>query len=80
MFTFPMNKYAGMPTGQACGETLSEWSGELTSPGYPGSYPNNLDCSWTIHVPGAAQIILKFTDFQLEDDDCKYDYLTVGSV
>ena len=33
--------------------------GSLTSPGYPGRYPHNADCSWTILVePGKTVLVL----------------------
>ncbi|WP_196888509.1 CUB domain-containing protein [Aureivirga sp. CE67] len=40
---------------------------------YDGSgiyeYENNSECSWLINVEGAAQILLNFTEFNLENDD-----------
>ncbi|XP_076037420.1 cubilin-like, partial [Oratosquilla oratoria] len=34
-----------------CGGTLYSQSGFLTSPGYPGSYDENINCTWTIVGP-----------------------------
>jgi len=31
-----------------CGETLTNTSGYIYSPGYPEEYENNLDCLWQI--------------------------------
>uniref|UniRef100_A0AAQ4Q019 CUB and Sushi multiple domains 1 n=1 Tax=Gasterosteus aculeatus aculeatus TaxID=481459 RepID=A0AAQ4Q019_GASAC len=34
-----------------CGGVLSEMSGVILSPGFPGNYPGNLDCTWKITLP-----------------------------
>lgn len=34
-----------------CGGTLSEMSNVILSPGFPGNYPGNLDCTWRIVLP-----------------------------
>lgn len=34
-----------------CGGVLSEMSGVILSPGFPGNYPGNLDCTWQIRLP-----------------------------
>lgn len=34
-----------------CGGVLSEMSGVILSPGFPGNYPGNLDCTWQITLP-----------------------------
>ncbi|KAB0373534.1 hypothetical protein FD755_015193 [Muntiacus reevesi] len=34
-----------------CGGTLSSMGGVVLSPGFPGTYPNNLDCTWKISLP-----------------------------
>ena len=34
-----------------CGGTLSSMGGVILSPGFPGAYPNNLDCTWKIELP-----------------------------
>ena len=51
-----------------CGGILSSKSGRITSPNYPGDYFSNLNCLWTVKVPGAVQFEVKFSDFSLEDD------------
>ena len=47
----------------------------LTTPGYPGDYPNGLFCPWkiTTTTPG-EQIHLSFSDFTL----ARGDYLYIG--
>ncbi|KAJ7400650.1 hypothetical protein BTVI_103420 [Pitangus sulphuratus] len=34
-----------------CGGSMSEFSGVILSPGFPGNYPSSLDCTWTIKLP-----------------------------
>lgn len=34
-----------------CGGTLNEMSNVILSPGFPGNYPGNLDCTWRILLP-----------------------------
>uniref|UniRef100_A0A8C3APZ0 Neuropilin n=1 Tax=Cyclopterus lumpus TaxID=8103 RepID=A0A8C3APZ0_CYCLU len=51
----------------------------LTSPGYPGAYPPSQQCVWVITAPEPGQkILINFNPhFDLEDRDCKYDYVEV---
>ncbi|XP_068422372.1 neuropilin-1a-like isoform X2 [Clinocottus analis] len=51
----------------------------LTSPGYPGAYPPSQQCAWVITAPEPGQkILINFNPhFDLEDRDCKYDYVEV---
>uniref|UniRef100_A0A3B3DXA5 Neuropilin n=1 Tax=Oryzias melastigma TaxID=30732 RepID=A0A3B3DXA5_ORYME len=51
----------------------------LTSPGYPSSYPASQRCTWVITAPGPHQrIFINFNPhFDLEDRECKYDYVEV---
>uniref|UniRef100_A0A3Q2D2C7 Neuropilin n=1 Tax=Cyprinodon variegatus TaxID=28743 RepID=A0A3Q2D2C7_CYPVA len=51
----------------------------LTSPGYPVSYPPSQRCVWVISAPGPHQrILINFNPhFDLEDRECKYDYVEV---
>ncbi|KAM6918528.1 neuropilin-1a-like [Xenentodon cancila] len=51
----------------------------LTSPGYPGAYPPSQQCVWVITAPEQGQkILINFNPhFDLEDRDCKYDYVEV---
>ena len=49
--------------------------GNLTSPGFPGNYPNNLNCRWTFVAENATQkVLLKFTYLKLEKN---YDIITI---
>ncbi|XP_033838309.1 neuropilin-1a-like [Periophthalmus magnuspinnatus] len=51
----------------------------LTSPDYPSAYPPSQHCVWVITAPEPSQkILINFNPhFDLEDRDCKYDYVEV---
>uniref|UniRef100_A0A7N8XAJ9 Neuropilin n=1 Tax=Mastacembelus armatus TaxID=205130 RepID=A0A7N8XAJ9_9TELE len=51
----------------------------LTSPGYPMSYLPSQRCVWVISAPSPHQrILINFNPhFDLEDRECKYDYVEV---
>ncbi|KAK3532300.1 hypothetical protein QTP86_016064, partial [Hemibagrus guttatus] len=59
-----------------CGGSLTEMSGVLLSPGYPGNYPSGLDCSWTVTLPIGFGIHLQFLNFSTE---AIHDYLEIRS-
>ncbi|XP_054546350.1 deleted in malignant brain tumors 1 protein-like [Talpa occidentalis] len=67
--TYPSANYS-------CGGFLSQPSGHFTSPFYPGNYPNNARCSWSIEVPNNYLVTVVFRDVQLENV-CSYDYIQV---
>ncbi|XP_051871643.1 neuropilin-1a isoform X1 [Pristis pectinata] len=63
-----------------CGVTIQITSpGYLNSPGYPNSYYPRESCAWVIQAPEPYQrIMINFNPhFDLEDRDCKYDYVEV---
>ncbi|XP_038146705.1 neuropilin-1a-like isoform X2 [Cyprinodon tularosa] len=63
-----------------CGGSIKITNADyLTSPGYPTSYPPSQQCVWVITAPEDGQkILINFNPhFDLEDRDCKYDYLEV---
>ncbi|KAK3741095.1 hypothetical protein QZH41_013928, partial [Actinostola sp. cb2023] len=43
--------------------------GEIVSPGYPGSYPNNQDCTWKLKVPLGSVVRVTITKLNLEQSD-----------
>lgn len=52
--------------------------GQIASPLYPRTYPNNADYRWTITVEGGSYIQIRFLDIDIEDlYDCYYDQLKV---
>uniref|UniRef100_A0A672TUV4 CUB domain containing protein 2 n=1 Tax=Strigops habroptila TaxID=2489341 RepID=A0A672TUV4_STRHB len=67
------------PPHDACGGQLTGLSGEITSPRYPESYPNDAECRWSIGAPdGGTPLTLVFVDFQVEGGQgCGFDYVAV---
>uniref|UniRef100_A0A8C3PQI0 CUB domain containing protein 2 n=1 Tax=Calidris pygmaea TaxID=425635 RepID=A0A8C3PQI0_9CHAR len=63
----------------ACGGTLTGLSGEITSPRYPESYPNDVECRWRIGgTGGGGTLTLVFADFQVEGGQgCSFDYVAL---
>ncbi|XP_053117169.1 neuropilin-1 isoform X2 [Hemicordylus capensis] len=63
-----------------CGENIRIVEpGYLTSPGYPNTYHPSQKCEWLIQAPQPYQrIMINFNPhFDLEDRECKYDYVEV---
>ncbi|KAK6490308.1 cubilin [Huso huso] len=61
-----------------CGGELTGTYGSINSPGYPGNYPPNRDCYWTISVNPGLLITFSFGTLSLEHhDNCNYDYLEI---
>ncbi|XP_068442403.1 CUB and sushi domain-containing protein 1a isoform X2 [Clinocottus analis] len=57
-----------------CGGVLSEMTGVVLSPGFPGNYPGNLDCTWQITLPTGYGAHIQFQNFSSEDN---HDFLEV---
>ena len=51
----------------------------VTSPNYPGNYPNNLEKTETIQVEQGLIISIQFTSFSVQygGSSCAYDHLTI---
>ncbi|XP_031548655.1 uncharacterized protein LOC116286319 [Actinia tenebrosa] len=58
-------------------EVYTSDSGEFQSPGYPTKYPNKADSIWTITVSSGHVVDLWFTEFDLEANECKSDFVDV---
>ncbi|NXO61073.1 DMBT1 protein, partial [Aramus guarauna] len=58
-----------------CGGSISNSSGMLQSPFYPGSYPNNADCVWEIQVESNFRVMLTFRDIAMQSGRCQDDYI-----
>ncbi|XP_032788079.2 LOW QUALITY PROTEIN: calcium-activated chloride channel regulator 4 [Daphnia magna] len=76
--TQPPTTLAPPPTSSSltagCNGVLTTSSGLLTSPNYPGVYPNNYNCQWTIRLAPGSKIRLTFSHFAIESP---FDYVEV---
>ena len=62
----------------SCIQTLARTSGTVTSPGYPGRYPDNLSCKWTIQAPVGQLIQMEVMNFDIESSPgCNADELVL---
>ncbi|XP_053208270.1 cubilin-like [Panonychus citri] len=52
-----------------CGGDIHESEGELFSPNYPDSYPNGLNCLWTIHGKPSDIIKIFINEYHIEEGD-----------
>ena len=68
-------------TEPVCGEVYTGQShGSVQSPGYPGQYPHNRDCTWTIHAEYGKRIQFHFAALRIEShQNCSYDYVEVNT-
>ncbi|XP_078519461.1 neuropilin-1 isoform X2 [Lissotriton helveticus] len=70
----------GALSNDKCGKNIKIASpGYLTSPNYPHSYHPSLKCEWLIQAPDPDEkIMINFNPhFDLEDRECKYDYVEI---
>ncbi|XP_069067337.1 neuropilin-1 isoform X2 [Pleurodeles waltl] len=70
----------GARSNDKCGKNIRIASpGYLTSPNYPHSYHASLKCEWLIQAPDPDEkILINFNPhFDLEDRECKYDYVDI---
>ncbi|XP_003786834.1 cubilin [Otolemur garnettii] len=66
--------WTSSPSG--CGGTLYGDRGSFTSPGYPGTYPNNTHCEWTLIAPSGRLLTISFYFVSIDDPgDCVQNYL-----
>ena len=49
-----------------CAVTIAWPFGVITSPGFPQSYRNSIDCTWNIQLPIGQLIELNFLHFDLD--------------
>ena len=57
---------------------MYETTGVVTSPNFPGDYPNDLEKTYTIKVEEGLAVFLEFTAFNVEySSTCRYDHLTI---
>ena len=54
------------------------FSGRISSPQYPDSYPPGVECIWTVSASAGSLVSLNFESFNLEaSDNCNSDYVDV---
>ncbi|XP_051044279.1 CUB domain-containing protein 2 [Phodopus roborovskii] len=63
-----------------CQEVFTAVRGNFSSPRYPGSYPNNIRCHWTIRLPPGYRVKIFILDMGLEEPNsltraCDFDHL-----
>ena len=59
-----------------CGGVLTASVGQIKSPGFQFSYPQNVNCLWIIRVPSAKSIRLFVNSFDLQRN-CELDYMSL---
>uniref|UniRef100_A0A673JYW9 Signal peptide, CUB and EGF-like domain-containing protein 1 n=1 Tax=Sinocyclocheilus rhinocerous TaxID=307959 RepID=A0A673JYW9_9TELE len=56
---------------QLCGGELGDFMGYIESPNYPGDYPSNVNCVWTINPPNKRRILIVVPEIFLPiEDEC----------
>ncbi|XP_026067649.1 signal peptide, CUB and EGF-like domain-containing protein 2 isoform X10 [Carassius auratus] len=60
-----------------CGGELGEFTGFIESPNYPGNYPANIECTWTITPPPKRRILVVVPEIYLPMEDECGDYLVM---
>ncbi|KAB5530866.1 hypothetical protein PHYPO_G00134270 [Pangasianodon hypophthalmus] len=57
-----------------CGGIREEMEGTILSPGFPGNYPSNSDCTWRIYLPVGYGAHMQFLNFSTE---ANHDFLEI---
>ncbi|XP_075409854.1 CUB and sushi domain-containing protein 2 isoform X3 [Tenrec ecaudatus] len=57
-----------------CGGGVEEMEGVILSPGFPGNYPSNMDCSWKIALPVGFGAHIQFVNFSTEPN---HDFIEI---
>ncbi|MEQ2167094.1 hypothetical protein GOODEAATRI_000650 [Goodea atripinnis] len=60
-----------------CGGELGEFSGYIESPNYPGNYPANIECTWSINPPPKRRVLIVVPEIYLPIEDECGDYLVM---
>lgn len=64
-------------TDRHCGGELGDFTGYIESPNYPGNYPANVECTWTINPPPKRRILIVVPEIFLPIEDECGDYLVM---
>ncbi|EPY81832.1 CUB and Sushi multiple domains 2-like protein [Camelus ferus] len=57
-----------------CGGAVEDMEGVILSPGFPGNYPSNMDCSWKIVLPVGFGAHIQFLNFSTEPN---HDFIEI---
>lgn len=80
-YPHPANEIFDMPTchftDRQCGGQLGDFTGYIESPNYPGNYPANVECTWTINPPPKRRILIVVPEIYLPIEDECGDYLVM---
>ncbi|XP_038621090.1 signal peptide, CUB and EGF-like domain-containing protein 2 isoform X3 [Tachyglossus aculeatus] len=60
-----------------CGGELGDFTGYIESPNYPGNYPANTECTWTINPPPKRRILIVVPEIFLPIEDECGDHLVM---
>lgn len=61
-----------------CGGDFHTIEGFIANPGYPNSYPLNVECIWLLEAAPGNRFKIEFVDFDIEISDyCNNDYLEI---
>ncbi|MEE6486589.1 hypothetical protein FKM82_014638 [Ascaphus truei] len=62
----------------SCGGNLRGFSGNISSPNYPGRHPHFSFCVWHLEAPKNTQIRLSFSEIFVEIDPlCRFDFIAL---
>jgi len=71
-------KWDAVTEEKACGGIFNATNGSITSPNYPGTYPNDAKCRYIISAPFGFTLSLNLTHLDIEVDvSCSYDSLQI---
>ncbi|KAJ6643392.1 Cubilin like [Pseudolycoriella hygida] len=66
------------PFENICGGKFSDLNGQVASPSYPKSYPNNVECVWELSASPGNRLILTLEKMDIElSENCHEDYLEI---
>ena len=68
-----------LPSSEKCGENIFNTTiGSLQSPGFPTSYPNNLNCSYQIRLPQGHKVEITIQSLDVEyGAGCQHDVMKI---
>ncbi|XP_064599589.1 signal peptide, CUB and EGF-like domain-containing protein 1 isoform X2 [Liolophura sinensis] len=74
---FPGANNSSQCKDRECGGVFEEFQGYIQSPNYPGNYPNNVECVWTIKPAKGRRILVIIPEIFLRGEDKCGDQLVM---